>query len=131
MMAVYAAVIHRVDRSIGTLVDRLRESGELDNTLILLMSDNGGTAESGPDGRLKGAGLPGSEQSVEWPGMNWATLQNAPFQYSKHHTYEGGLAPQLIAPCTAGLAATASGTPMRQQGPSLDDREAGGGLETT
>src|SRR3546814_5636952 len=45
MMAVYAAVIHRADRSIGTLVDRLRESGELDNTLILLMSENGGTAE--------------------------------------------------------------------------------------
>src|SRR3546814_7036435 len=91
MMAVYAAVIHRVDRSIGTLVDRLRESGELDNTLILLMSDNGGTAESGPDGRLKGKGLPGSAQSVVWTGMNWATLQNAPFQYYKHHTYEGGI----------------------------------------
>src|SRR3546814_17998180 len=116
MMAVYAAVIHRVDRSIGTLVDRLRQSGELYNTLILLMSDNGGTAEIGPDGRLKGGGLPGSAQSVVWTGMNWATLQNAPFQYYTHHTYEGGIATPLIAHWPRGSAAQARGTLVGEPG---------------
>lgn len=120
MMAVYAAVIHRVDRAIGTLVDRLRQSGELDNTLILLMSDNGGTAESGPDGRLRGEGRPGSAQSVVWTGMNWATLQNAPFQYYKHHTYEGGIATPLIAHWPRGIAAKARGTLVREPGHLID-----------
>ena len=120
MMAVYAAVVHRVDRAIGTLVDRLRQSGELDNTLILLMNDNGGTAESGPDGRLKGEGLPGSAQSVVWTGMNWATLQNAPFQYYKHHTYEGGIATPLIAHWPRGIAAKARGTLVREPGHLID-----------
>lgn len=120
MMAVYAAVIHRVDRAIGTLVDRLRQSGELDNTLILLMSDNGGTAESGPDGRLRGEGLPGSAQSVVWTGMNWATLQNAPFRYFKHHTYEGGIATPLIAHWPRGIAAQVRGTFVREPGHLID-----------
>src|SRR3546814_1287627 len=120
MMAVYAAVIHRVDRSIGTLVDRLRQSGELYNTLILLMSDNGGTAESGPDGSLKGEGLHGSAQSVVWTGMNWATLQNAPLQYYKNHTYEGAIAPPLIAHCPRGIAAKARGTLESNPGHLID-----------
>jgi len=105
LMAVYAAMISRVDRSIGTLVDRLKQSGELDNTIILLMNDNGGTAESGPDGRLKGEGLPGSAQSVVWTGMNWAMLQNTPFQYFKHHTQEGGIATPLIVHWPRGIDA--------------------------
>lgn len=120
MMAVYAAVIHRVDRAIGTLVECLRQAGELDNTLILLMSDNGGTAESGPDGRLRGEGLPGSAQSVVWTGMNWATLQNAPFQYYKHHTHEGGIATPLIAHWPRGIAAQARGTLVREPGHLID-----------
>jgi arylsulfatase len=120
LMAVYAAMISRVDRSIGTLVDRLKQSGEFDNTIILLMNDNGGTAESGPDGRLKGEGLPGSAQSVVWTGMNWATLQNTPFQYFKHHTQEGGIATPLIVHWPRGIDPNVRGTLVREPGHLID-----------
>lgn len=110
MMAVYAAAISRVDRAIGTLVARLKASGELDNTLILFMCDNGGNGESGPDGKLAGQGTPGSAQSIVWTGMNWATLQNTPFQYFKHFTEEGGIATPLIAYWPKGIAAAQRGT---------------------
>jgi arylsulfatase A-like enzyme len=48
IMATYAADVSRMDRAIGTLVDALKTMGEFDNTLILIMSDNGANAESGP-----------------------------------------------------------------------------------
>ena len=54
IMAIYAAMIDRLDRSVGTLVDGLKKRGVLDNTLIMFMCDNGGNAESGPRGRLEG-----------------------------------------------------------------------------
>ena len=44
-MAIYAAVIEEVDRSIGRVVEHLKEKGVLDNTLIILLSDNGGNVE--------------------------------------------------------------------------------------
>ena len=50
MMAVYAAMIDRIDLAMGTLVDGLKQRGVLDNTLILFLSDNGGNAEGGPPG---------------------------------------------------------------------------------
>jgi len=120
LMAVYAAVISRVDRAIGTLVERLRASGELDNTLILFMCDNGGNGESGPDGRLNGKGTPGSAQSVVWTGMNWATMQNTPFQYFKHFTEEGGIATPLIAYWPKGIAAEQRGAKVTAPGHLID-----------
>src|SRR3546814_8912125 len=90
-MATYAADITGMDKAVGTLIDRLKASGDLDNTLILFMSDNGGNAESGPDGRLKNAAVLGGPKSTTFVGMNWATLQNTPFQYfkrSEEHTSE-------------------------------------------
>jgi arylsulfatase A-like enzyme len=120
MMAVYAAAISRVDRAIGTLVARLKASGELDNTLILFMCDNGGNGESGPDGKLAGQGTPGSAQSVVWTGMNWATLQNTPFQYFKHFTEEGGIATPLIAYWPKGIAAAQRGTLNATPGHLID-----------
>ena len=49
-MEVYAAAVDSVDQSLGTLVSALRRHGELDNTIIVFTSDNGATAEGGPDG---------------------------------------------------------------------------------
>ena len=54
LMAVYAAVVAHMDKAIGDLIAGLKERGVLDNTLILFMSDNGGNAESGPQGRADG-----------------------------------------------------------------------------
>jgi arylsulfatase len=95
IMAVYAAVVHRLDRSIGTLVSALKERGELDNTLILLMSDNGGNAESGPGGRNEGDPTKGG--SNWFCGRSWAHLQNTPFRQYKHYNHEGGIASPLVA----------------------------------
>ncbi|MCA9020871.1 MAG: sulfatase-like hydrolase/transferase, partial [Planctomycetaceae bacterium] len=50
-MAIYAAMVDRVDQNIGKLVSSLKASGQYDNTLILFLSDNGGCAEGGVLGR--------------------------------------------------------------------------------
>jgi arylsulfatase len=104
MMATYAAMIDRIDFAIGTLVAGLKERGELDNTLILFLHDNGGNGEGGPDGITKGSGPIGSPQSNVWLGMSWATLNNTPFTRYKHFTHEGGISTPLIAHWPNGIA---------------------------
>jgi arylsulfatase len=96
IMAIYAAVIQHMDTAVGRLVDALAERGVLNNTLILFMSDNGGNAESGPNGTLKGD-PPGSPASTVFEGQSWATLSNTPFRRYKHFNHEGGIATPLIA----------------------------------
>ena len=49
-MEVYAAMVHNVDDSIGRIVETVEELGELDNTIFVFTSDNGGTGEGGPEG---------------------------------------------------------------------------------
>jgi len=103
IMAVYAAMIDRIDYSIGTLVDGLKRRGVLDNTLLLFMSDNGGNAEGGPPGVTRGDGPIGGPQSYVLLGMNWATMANTPFRRYKHFTHEGGISSPLIAHWPAGI----------------------------
>jgi len=119
IMAVYAAAISRMDLAIGTLVADLKAKGELDNTLILFMSDNGGNAESGPDGRTGPAPWGGPNSNV-WVGLNWATLQNAPFRYYKHYADEGGIATPLIAYWPKGISASQRGKLVREPGHLID-----------
>ncbi|MBI5767904.1 MAG: arylsulfatase [Verrucomicrobia bacterium] len=103
LMAVYAACVNHMDRAVGRLVDALRERGVLDNTLILFMSDNGGNAESGPNGRTDGD--PTQATSAWYCGESWAHLQNTPFRRYKHYNHEGGIATPLIAHWPAQIAA--------------------------
>ncbi|MSU48948.1 MAG: arylsulfatase [Opitutus sp.] len=103
LMAVYAACVHHMDLSVGRLVDGLRQRGELDNTLILFMSDNGGNAESGPNGRSEGD--PTEATSNWYCGESWANLENTPFRRFKHYNHEGGIASPLIAHWPAGIKA--------------------------
>jgi arylsulfatase A-like enzyme len=119
IMAIYAAMLDRVDRSIGTLVDGLAQRGMLDNTLILILADNGGNAESGPRGRLEGD-QPGGPQSVVFLGQCWATLANTPFRRYKHFTHEGGIATPLVAHWPAGIPNERNGKLEHQPGHLVD-----------
>jgi arylsulfatase len=120
MMAVYAAMIDRIDAAMGELVAGLKERGELDNTLILFLSDNGGNAEGSPVGVTNGPGPIGSPQSNVLLGMNWATLCNTPFARYKHFTHEGGISTPLIAHWPAGIAAARNGALEKQPGHLVD-----------
>ena len=103
LMATYAAVMSRMDKAVGDLVDGLRKRGVLDNTLILFMSDNGGNAEAGAKGRTEGDP---SESGSQWfCGESWAYAQNTPFRLYKHFNHEGGVSTPLIAHWPAGIAA--------------------------
>ncbi len=120
IMAVYAAMIDRIDHSMGTLVAGLKERGELDNTVILFLHDNGGNAEGGPPGVTKGDGPIGNPQSYVLLGMNWATLCNTPFSRYKHFTHEGGISTPLIAHWPAGIAVSRNGALEKQPGHLVD-----------
>jgi arylsulfatase len=108
IMAIYSAMMSRIDRSVGTLVDGLKKRGVLDNTLILIMADNGGNAESGPRGRLEGQ-RPGGPGSTVFLGQCWATVANTPFRRYKHFTHEGGISSPLVVHWPKGIAAERHG----------------------
>src|SRR5579884_2489074 len=107
-MAVYAAMIDRMDQNIGRVLDHLRQNNELENTLIIFLSDNGACAEWDPygfDGEsgphnilhlgddLKKIGGPDSYVSY---GSAWANACNTPWRLYKHYDHEGGIATPFI-----------------------------------
>jgi arylsulfatase len=120
LMSIYAAVVERMDAAIGRLVDGLKERGELDNTLILFLSDNGGNAESGINGKTGAAGVPGDAKSDVFIGQCWATLNNTPFVRYKHYTDEGGISTPLIAHWPKGIPASRNGQWEKQPGHLID-----------
>lgn len=119
IMAIYAAVIEEMDRSVGALVEGLRQRGVLDNTLILFLSDNGGNAESGPNGKYVGD-HPGDRNSDVFLGQNWATAANVPFRRFKSSNHEGGISTPLIAHWPKGIAADRNGKLESQPGHLID-----------
>ena len=119
MMAIFAAALAHVDTAVGRLVTGLRERGELDNTLILFLADNGGNDEAGVPGRFNGAN-PGDAQSTVFVGECWALLENTPFRRYKHYNHEGGVATPLIAHWPAAIPATRRGALETQPGHLVD-----------
>ena len=105
IMSIYAACVDHMDQAVEQVVAALRQRGVLDNTLILFLSDNGGNAETGPNGILEGPGAPGSATSKVYCGESWATLQNTPFRRYKHYIHEGGISTPLIVHWPARIAA--------------------------
>jgi arylsulfatase A-like enzyme len=115
-MALYAAMVSRLDAGVGRLVADLEQHGELNHTLILFMSDNGACYEWGPFGfdkssragvtelhtgaALQTMGGPGTYTAY---GSGWANLCNTPFRMYKHFTYEGGICTPLLVHWPAGL----------------------------
>jgi arylsulfatase A-like enzyme len=105
-MAIHAAMVDRMDRAIGRVLDRLRQSGQWENTLIFFASDNGASAERlvRGDGNDPAA-PPGSAKSFLCIEPPWANLANTPLRKSKIFTHEGGIATPLIVHWPAGFAA--------------------------
>jgi arylsulfatase A-like enzyme len=116
-MAIFAAMVEHMDGAIGRVVSSLKEHGELDNTLILFLSDNGGCAEWDPLGfdvdtgpkttnelhtgaDLAAMGGPGTYHSY---GSGWANASNTPWRLYKHYAHEGGISTPLVAHWPAGL----------------------------
>lgn len=94
-MAIYAAQIECMDRGIGIMVQKLKETNQLDNTLILFFSDNGGEAETAY--KVPGATGPlGSAKSWASYGPSWAYVSNTPFRKYKKFVHEGGIRTPLI-----------------------------------
>ena len=97
-MEIYAAMVSDLDRYIGDFVDYLDSIGELDNTFILFMSDNG--AEGWESSRFQDwvdeccdnsfANL-GSGDSYVMYGRNWSWTGAAPFRRQKFTAFEGGI----------------------------------------
>ena len=127
-MEVYAAQIDRMDQGIGRIIKALEETGRLDNTFLLFLSDNGACAEDIPegvdvqslvddlmiaqaktrDGRPVLLGndptvMPGPEDTYQSYGVAWANMSNAPFRLYKHWIHEGGIATPLIVHWPEGI----------------------------
>jgi len=97
-MAVYAAMIDRMDQGIGRVLAKLREIGAEEDTLVLFLSDNGGCHESVEKRKLHREGaLPGERGSFAAYRRPWANAGNTPFRLFKHWIHEGGIATPLIA----------------------------------
>jgi arylsulfatase A-like enzyme len=102
-MAVYAAMVDRLDQNIGKLVAKLGEIGKASNTLILFASDNGASAEVV---RLDDSGSIGSLTRWKSQGPDWANVSNTPWRYYKNYSYEGGICSPLIACWPDGIRQT-------------------------
>ncbi len=95
LMATHAACMHRVDQSIGVLIEHLKKTGQFDNTLICFLSDNGASDESGPHGATQGN--PTTAKSNWYIGTSWAWACNTPFRRYKKFADQGGIATPMIA----------------------------------
>jgi arylsulfatase len=114
MAEVYAGFLSHADHQIGRLLDHLEHSGELDNTMIVLVSDNGASGEGGPNGSVNESkffnGLPdtieealpflddlGSTRTYNHYPTGWAWAFNTPFKlWKRYSNYEGGTADPMI-----------------------------------
>jgi arylsulfatase len=136
MAEVYAGFLSHADHELGRLLDYLEDSGQLDNTIIVLVSDNGASGEGGPNGSVNENkffnGLPdsmeanlamldelGSPTTYNHYPTGWAWAFNTPFKmWKRYANYEGGTADPLVVSWPAGFAA--SGGIRRQYSHAID-----------
>jgi len=112
-MEVYAAMVERLDWNVGRLLEQLQSRRDLENTIVVFLSDNGAEGAFmeavpvfGPklmefiathyDNRLENIGRP---NSYVWYGPRWAQAATAPSRLYKMHTAEGGI--RVVAFVTA------------------------------
>ena len=107
---------------IGRLLDFLEETGELENTIVVFVSDNSASGEGGPNGSVNENkffnGIPDSiEENLQYidelgsPAtynhypVGWAWAFNTPFKMWKRYNFEGGVADPLIVSWPKGIGA--------------------------
>ena len=133
----FAAFLDHTDDQIGRLVDGLRRLGRLDDTILIVLADNGASQEGGPFGvlhemkffngvlespgdavaHLDEIGGPASHTNYPW---GWAQCGNSPFRWYKQNTHEGGVHVPMVFHWPAGLAHDQAGT-MRSQFVNVSD----------
>jgi arylsulfatase A-like enzyme len=122
MAEVYAGYVSYTDHEIGRLIDYLEESGQLENTIIVAVSDNGASAEGGPNGSVNENkffnGIPdriednlgrleelGSPTTYNHYNTGWAWAFDTPFPYWKRFAgYEGGVCDTFVISWPRGIA---------------------------
>jgi arylsulfatase A-like enzyme len=122
MAEVYAGFLAHVDHHIGRLLDYLEESGQRDNTLVILVSDNGASGEGGPNGSVNENklfnGVPddleqnlamldelGGPKTYNHYPNGWAMAFNTPFKMWKRYEFNGGTADPCIFSWPKGIKA--------------------------
>jgi arylsulfatase A-like enzyme len=122
MAEVYAGFLSHADHEIGRLLDFLEESGERENTIVVLVSDNGASGEGGPNGSVNENkffnGIPdsieenmkyldelGSTSTYNHYPVGWAWAFNTPFKMWKRYNFEGGVADPLVISWPKGIEA--------------------------
>ncbi len=105
-MAIHAAMVDRMDREIGKIVEQLKAMDALDNTAIFFLSDNGASAEImvRGDGHDRQAPM-GSAASYLCLGPGWSSCANTPFRRHKTWVHEGGISTPLIVHWPSGFQA--------------------------
>lgn len=122
MMEVFAGFLEHADHNIGELIAFLKEMGEYENTLIMVISDNGASAEGGPSGSVNenkffnnvpdnleqnlaaidDIGGPKYFNHYPW---GWTHAGNTPFRRWKRETYRGGVSDPFIVAWPKGIKA--------------------------
>jgi arylsulfatase A-like enzyme len=105
-MAVHAAMVDRMDREIGRVLEQIRSMGAEQNTIVLFLSDNGASAEMmvRGDGHDRDAEC-GTGATFLSIGPGWSTLANTPFRRHKTWVHEGGISTPLIVSWPQGIPA--------------------------
>lgn len=123
MAEVFAGFLSYTDHQIGRVLDYLEESGQLDNTVIVVISDNGASGEGGPNGSVNevkffNGYVDTTEESLarvdelggpttynHYP-IGWAMAFNTPYKlYKRYASHEGGIADPAIISWPDGIAA--------------------------
>ncbi|TJZ56969.1 arylsulfatase [Streptomyces piniterrae] len=134
-MEVYAAMVENIDRNLGRLTDTLAALGELDDTIVLFTSDNGGTGEGGAEGTrsyfsrfvhqpvpedwdgdvARDTELIGGPRSLVHYPRGWGMASNTPFRLYKGQTYAGGVRVPFVLSWPEGLPRAAEDAGVRHQ----------------
>jgi arylsulfatase A-like enzyme len=105
-MAIHAAMVDRMDREIGRLLEQLQKMGAYENTLIFFASDNGASAEiMVRNGGHDPTAAPGSAATYLCLGPGFSSTSNTPFRRHKTWVHEGGISTPLVVHWPVGISA--------------------------